>query len=295
MISSFEFVSLFSGISGIVVLPSEENHLTRSVLGDVLKELEIVYGDEELLVVSMDEAQSGLASIDKQPVVNDLTLEALVIPNMEFRDSALPLIWFLLKIRPNRDKKIMKNTLKVERYIKQKQIGLTYYEGCKRIVQEWGNKIQQYWSLNNQTITSDIIPSYRNAPENVQNDAGKIGGTKEDTLGKAVRDAIVAAMGRKDSAGKYVFHLQSQWEGTYYVLKMKKIYTGFPQGFQDYLRGLGLEGLRLALPNKNVARHNIYGKVSSLDAWTPKGATEIRIHEVATIFNEELEKRLPKI
>lgn len=119
---------------------------------------------------------------------------------------------------------------------------------------------------------------------------------KDEVKANAVREAIVEVMGLKDSAGKYVFQQQSQWEGIYVVLKIKKYYPGFPRDFQDYLREIGLDdNLRLHLPGKNVARNGIYGKISSLDGWKPKGTQETRIHAVAEKFNEELEKRLPKI
>lgn len=276
---------------------TSKNGTTNSVVGFLIDELKDVYGDEELLEVSMDEAQTAVSCIETQSELNDLTIDAIVAPKMEFKESSFPLVWLLLKIRPNRDKKIKKKTLKVERYITQKKIGLEYYTGCKEIVQEWGDAIQQYWNSFNESTTCDISqsPSYRIVQEDEQIDMSSQNGAEEDTRAKAIYEAFLAVMDRKDSAGNYIFHLQSQWEGIYLVLKIKQLYTGLPKDFHVFLRNLGLADLRLALPNKNVTRNHLYGKVLSIDTWFPQGASEIRIHEVAKIFNEELEKRLPKI
>ena len=194
--------------------------------------------------------------------------------------------------------KRMKKTLKLERYIKQKQLGLTYYEGCKRVVQEWGDKIQKYWSLNNQTITSDIpqSPSCRIVLENERKDTNTEKIIEENATVRAIRESVEAVMEAKDEKGGRLFTFQSQWTGVYLILHDGGYYTESDSGFAGYLRSLGVvpKG-RLHL--KSVELFKDFGKRRPLNfaSWSPDGSiTEKRVYEVARLFKEEFEKRLPK-
>lgn len=272
---------------------------TGRVLVSMVEDLKEVYGDEELLGVSMDEAQIAMGDIDVQSEseLDDIAITAMYM-KMEFSDSTLPLVWFLLKTRPNRDKKIMKKTLKVERYITRGNIGLKYYTGCKGIVQKWGDVIQQFWSLNNESTTNDIplSPSYRIVPENEHNGTNPLNRIKENVTVRAIRESAEAVMEAKDEKGGRVFTQQSQWSGFYLVLHDLGYYDKTDNGFAGFLRSLGIvpkEPLHL----KRVELFKGFGKrrPRSFASWSPDGSEkEKKVYEVARLFKEELEKRLPK-
>lgn len=271
---------------------------TGRVLVSMVEDLKEVYGDEELLGVSMDEAQIAMGDIDVQSEseLDDIAITALYM-KMEFSDSTLPLVWFLLKTRPNRDKKIMKKTLKVERYITRGNIGLKYYTGCKGIVQKWGDVIQQFWSLNNESTTNDIplSPSDRIVPENERNGTTTMNKIKENVTVRAIKESVDAVMEATDAKGGRVFTQQSQWSGVYLILHDGGYYTESDRGFAGYLLSLGVvpkEPLHL----KSVELFKDFGKrrPQSFVSWSPDGSKrEERVYEVARLFKEEIEKRLP--
>lgn len=117
----------------------------------------------------------------------------------------------------------------------------------------------------------------------------------ENATVKAIKDAVDAVMAAKDENDERVFTHQSQWSGVWLILHDLGRYKGTDSGFGDYLLSLGIvpkEPLHLT----DVELFKDFGKrrPQSFASWNPDGSIrEKRVYEVARLFKEEIEKRLP--
>lgn len=118
----------------------------------------------------------------------------------------------------------------------------------------------------------------------------------ENATVRAIKDAVDAVMAAKDENDGRVFTHQSQWSGVWLILHDLGRYKGTDSGFGDYLLSLGIvpkEPLHLT----DVELFKDFGKrrPQSFASWNPDGSIrEKRVYEVARLFKEEFEKRLPK-
>ena len=120
--------------------------------------------------------------------------------------------------------------------------------------------------------------------------------TGEEATVRAIKEAIEVVMEAKDEKGGRVFTQQSQWSGIWLILHDMGLYKGTESGFADYLLSLGVvpkEPLHL----RRVELFKDFGnrRPGYFKSWNPDGSkSEREIYEVARLFKEEIEKRLPQ-